>query len=59
MDRGKGYIYPHDHAQGGGQQEYLPKQEKEREMYYQPKECGYEAVLKKRLEAVKKDKSGS
>lgn len=50
---GKGYLYPHDVPGAIVDQEYLPSNLKDR-VYYQPKEVGAEADIKKRLDAVRR-----
>ncbi len=50
LGRGEGYIYPHEDPLGYVEQNYLP----EKKTYYVPKEVGYESILKKRLEDIKK-----
>ena len=44
-DRGKSYEYPHDHAGGWVEQEYVPTAAE----YYRPTERGFEAQIKARL----------
>ena len=50
LGRGEGYVYPHNDPRGYVDQPYLPENKK----YYEPTEHGYEAVIKKRMEELKK-----
>ncbi len=52
---GKGYQYPHDFPDAAVDQEFLPPNLKGRR-YYEPKESGAEADVKKRLDALRKRK---
>lgn len=47
---GKDYQYAHDFEGGWVDQEYLP----EARQYYEPTDRGYEAVIKERMEEIKK-----
>jgi putative ATPase len=49
LGHGEDYKYPHDYAGGHIQQEYLGVER----TYYQPTERGFEAELRRRLEAFK------
>jgi putative ATPase len=49
LGRGEGYQYSHDFAGGWVEQAYLP----EERHYYQPTERGFEAEIRKRLEALR------
>lgn len=46
---GRGYLYPHDHPSGWVDQEYLAVKKR----YYLPTGRGYEAVIGKRLRALR------
>ena len=48
LDNGKGYLYPHDYAEGFVTQQYLPDKLKDRQ-YYQPTHHGFEAIFAERL----------
>lgn len=48
---GRGYKYAHDFPGGYTKQQFLPDKLKGRK-YYQPKEVGYEAYIKKHLEKL-------
>ncbi len=50
LDHGTGYKYPHDAPGGFVEQEYLGVDKQ----YYTPKDLGFEAKVKSRLEALKK-----
>lgn len=50
LGHGVGYKYPHDYPGGFVKQKYLPKEKN----YYQPKDIGYEKMIKERLEKWKK-----
>jgi len=49
---GKGYEYSHDHDGGWVDQEYLP----EARSYYQPTDRGHEAVIRQRMEEIRRRK---
>lgn len=51
LGRGTGYQYSHDFEGGWVKQEYLP----EARRYYEPVDRGYEAEIRKRLEARRKE----
>jgi putative ATPase len=53
---GKGYLYPHQDAEGIVHQDCLPDALK-KNVYYRPKEIGYEKVIKERLERIREKKS--
>jgi putative ATPase len=53
LGHGKDYQYSHDHEGGWVDQEYLPEERR----YYEPVERGYEAEIKKRMEALRARKS--
>jgi len=48
-NRGAGYAYPHDHAGGWVEQEYVPTAAE----YYRPSDRGFEAQLRERLAALR------
>lgn len=48
LGHGEGYKYSHDYEGGHVDQEYLPEERR----YYEPVERGYEAEIKKRMEAL-------
>jgi putative ATPase len=50
---GKGYLYPHDFEEGVIEQEYLPRELRER-IYYHPTTRGYERLIKERLDKWRK-----
>jgi putative ATPase len=50
---GKGYEYPHDHADGLVEQDYLPLAMRGTK-YYEPTRRGYEATIKARLDKWRK-----
>src|ERR1019366_476011 len=52
---GEGYQYSHDHADGWVDQAYLPEERR----YYVPVERGFEAEIKKRLDALRAKKGTS
>jgi putative ATPase len=49
---GEGYEYSHDHEGGWVKQDYLPEERR----YYEPTDRGYEAVLRARLEELRRKK---
>lgn len=51
---GKDYKYAHDYENHYVKQEYMPS----KKVYYNPTSMGYEAVIKERMEKLKKDKDG-
>ena len=55
LGKGKGYIYPHDDPEGLGNLSFLP-QGLEHLIFYEPKEAGFERVLKERLAFLKSKK---
>ncbi len=46
---GKGYLYPHNYADGRVKQEYLPKNVKNR-VYYRPTGRGFEKEIRRRMD---------
>jgi putative ATPase len=52
LGHGQGYEYPHDHPGGWVAQDYLPEQRR----YYEPVDRGYEAVIRERLEELRRRK---
>jgi putative ATPase len=52
---GQGYQYSHDFEGGYVEQQYLPDDRR----YYEPVDRGYEAEIRKRLEALRKPKKSS
>jgi putative ATPase len=50
---GKDYQYPHDHDDAYVKEDYLPEELTKRK-YYQPSDRGYEATIRKLMEARKK-----
>jgi len=55
MGHGKGYKYSHDYPLSRAIQQYLPDGFENRRYYY-PRESGYEAKIKQRLEQIKSTK---
>ncbi len=55
LGHGQGYKYPHDYPGGYVDQEYLDPSAKSHP-YYEPKEIGREAEIKKRLDDLRKSK---
>ncbi|HON58632.1 MAG TPA: replication-associated recombination protein A [Smithella sp.] len=55
LDYGRGYKYAHDYADGYVPQEYLPDGIKD-EIFYQPKDIGFEKTIKERLTNWRKKK---
>jgi putative ATPase len=49
LGRGKGYKYAHDYPGYFVEQDYMSK----KKTFYQPKDSGYEKIIKKRLEDLK------
>ncbi len=49
LGHGEGYEYSHDHPGGWVEQAYLPKERR----YYEPTDRGYEAEIRKRMEALR------
>jgi putative ATPase len=56
LGHGEGYKYPHDFPEAVTEQEYLPAGMEKKE-YYHPATRGFEKVLARRLEELKKKKS--
>jgi putative ATPase len=54
LGHGEGYVYPHGHPEHFVPQEYM----REARQYYHPTALGFERVLKERLEALKRKKTG-
>jgi len=52
LGRGKGYKYPHNYENNYVEQDYLPKLKHKR--YYNPTSNGYEKIIQKRLQELKK-----
>ncbi|TSC95771.1 MAG: AAA ATPase central domain protein, partial [Candidatus Berkelbacteria bacterium Licking1014_2] len=52
LDHGKDYQYPHNFQDGFIEQQYLPDNLIDK-IYYQPKEIGKEAAIKKHLESLR------
>jgi putative ATPase len=52
LGRGQGYVYPHDEPGGVAGQPLLPE-EVQGERFYEPTQRGFEAELRKRLEAIR------
>jgi putative ATPase len=52
---GEGYEYSHDQAGAWSDQQYLPEERR----YYEPTERGYEAVIRDRMEELRKRKRDS
>jgi putative ATPase len=50
LGRGEGYQYSHNFEGGWVEQAYLPEERR----YYEPVDRGYEAEIRKRLEALRK-----
>jgi len=57
LGHGEGYKYPHDFPGGYVEQEYVEPGTKSRK-YYEPKDSGYEAKIKKRMEEIESRKHG-
>ena len=55
LGHGTGYQYSHDFEGGWVEQQYIP----EARRYYEPAERGYEAEIKKRLDALRARQSDS
>jgi putative ATPase len=53
LGRGEGYVYPHDEPGGVSEQPLLPP-EVEGERFYEPSGRGFEAELRKRIEAIRR-----
>lgn len=53
LGHGKGYKYSHDYPSGRAEQQYLPE-ELINARYYHPKNSGYEARIKQRLDEIRK-----
>jgi putative ATPase len=55
LNYGKGYRYAHDEAEGVADMDCLPES-LQGTKYYQPTDRGFEAEIRKRLDAWKKAK---
>jgi putative ATPase len=53
LGRGEGYVYPHDEPGGVSEQPLLPP-EVRGERFYEPSGRGFEAELRKRIEAIRR-----
>jgi len=53
LGRGKDYKYPHNYENNYVEQDYLPKEIKHKS-YYNPTSNGYEKIIRKRLQELKK-----
>lgn len=53
LGRGRGYKYPHNYENNYVEQDYLPKEIKHKS-YYNPTSNGYEKIIRKRLQELKK-----
>ncbi len=53
LGRGEGYVYPHDEPGGLAGQPLLPEELREHS-FYEPVDRGFEAELRRRLEAIRK-----
>jgi len=58
LDYGKDYKYAHDYADAYVPQEYLPE-EIRGQIFYQPKETGFEKTIKERINYWRKKKNNS
>jgi putative ATPase len=56
LDYGKDYKYAHDYANAYVPQEYLPEKIKG-QIFYQPKEAGFEKTIKERINAWRQKKN--
>ncbi len=52
LGHGENYEYPHDHPDGWIAQDYLPEERR----YYEPVNRGYEAVIRERMEHLRRRK---
>ena len=52
LEHGEGYVYPHDHAGGHVQQDYLGVDK----TYYTPKAIGHEAEITRRMAALRDER---
>ncbi len=52
LGHGEAYEYPHDHPEGWVAQDYLP----EERCYYEPVDRGHEAVIRERMEELRRRK---
>ncbi len=53
--RGANYLYPHDHAGGWVEQDYVPTDA----VYYEPTDRGFEAQIKARLDELRQRRSAA
>jgi putative ATPase len=58
LDYGKDYKYAHDYADAYVSQEYLPEEIKG-QIFYQPKETGFEKTIKERINAWRQKKNNA
>jgi len=58
LNYGKDYKYAHDYADGYVPQEYLPEEIKD-QIFYHPKEIGFEKTIKERLNFWRKKKKNN
>ena len=58
LDYGKDYKYAHDYAEAYVPQEYLPEKI-QGQIFYQPKETGFEKTIKERLNYWRKNKNNA
>jgi len=56
LDYGKDYKYAHDYANAYVPQEYLPEEIRS-QIFYQPKEAGFEKTIKERINAWRQKKN--
>ncbi len=54
LGHGQGYQYSHDYEGGWVNQAYLPEDKR----YYEPVDRGFEVEIKKRMEALRKKRTG-
>ncbi|MBY0228982.1 MAG: replication-associated recombination protein A, partial [Gemmataceae bacterium] len=52
LGHGEGYEYPHDSPEGWVAQDYLPEERR----YYEPVDRGHEAVIKARMDELRRRK---
>jgi putative ATPase len=57
LDRGIGYVYPHDEPDGLAEQSLMPEGMEERR-FYTPTDRGFEAELRRRLEQIRRRVGG-
>jgi putative ATPase len=56
LDYGKDYKYAHDYVNAYVPQEYLPEAIR-RQIFYQPKEAGFEKTIKERINIWRQKKN--